>query len=73
MPEVKLVYVTLAHFAAKAELVLAHVVRDDVSQHAGDIVATGGIRDSHLFKSRNGDAGRTEDRLPVNERVRTSE
>src|SRR5258708_19499863 len=64
---------TLAHFAPEAELVLAGVVGNDVGQHACDVVAAGGIGDSHLFKSADQHARRTEDGLPVNELVRAGE
>src|SRR5260370_8422494 len=62
-----------ADFDTEAELVVGDVVGNDVGQHAGDVVATGGIGDSHLFKSADRHARRTEDGLPVNERVRAGE
>ena len=73
MPEVEFVNVSLPHLAAETELVLAHVVRHDVGQHAGNVVAPGRISDSHLFKPANRNARRPENGLTVNERVLTGE
>src|ERR1700687_1592232 len=70
MPEVELIYMSLAHFATQAELVFADVVGNDIRQHAGDNVAPGRIGDSHLFKTSDRHAGCTRDWLSMNEGVR---
>ena len=64
---------SLTHFATEAELVLAYVVGNDVRQHPGNVITPRGISDSHLLKAADRHAGSTQDRLPVNERVRTGE
>src|SRR5258708_32500079 len=73
MPEVEFVHVALAHFATEPELVFSHVVRHNVGQHTGDVIAPRGGRDAYLFKSTNRDARGSGNRLAVNERGRTRE
>src|ERR1700734_1662485 len=53
---------SLAEFATEPELMLAHGVRHDIRQHASDIVAAFGRRDSDLFETAETGERRQQER-----------